>query len=82
MKNIFLSLTILLVCSVLTSCRTSQKLTLQGEQGTEIFTPTMEKVGDIGSNGLGRIKLKIFYHTPYLISHKPGTQEFVPFALD
>ena len=42
----------------------------------------MEKVGDIGSNGLGRIKLDISYHTPFLISHKPGTQEFVPFALD
>lgn len=82
MKNIYLSLTILLVCSVLTSCRTSQKLTLQGEPGSEIFTPTMEKVGDIGGNGLGRIKLDIINHTPFLISHKPGTQEFVPFALD
>lgn len=82
MKNIYLSLTILLVCSVLTSCRTSQKLTLRGEPGSEIFTPTMEKVGDIGSNGLGRIKLDISAHTPFLISHKSGTQEFVPFALD
>ena len=82
MKNIYLSLTILLVCSVLTSCRTSQKLTLRGEPGSEIFTPTMEKVGNIGSNGLGRIKLDIDCHIPFLISKQVGTQTFIPFALD
>lgn len=82
MKNIYLMLTILWVCLVLTSCRTSQKLTLRGEPGTEIFTPTMEKVGDIGSNGQGRIKLDITNHIPFLISKQVGTQTFIPFALD
>ena len=40
-----------LLCCLLSSCTTSQKITINGIPGTEIYTPDMRKLGMVESNG-------------------------------
>lgn len=74
---------LLTVCLAVSSCVTKQKITVFGAPGTEILYPDYKKVGTIQSNGQLQFKLKLdgdYY--PFLISHKPETEEYVPLALD
>ncbi len=73
----------IVVCAILLhSCSTSQKITIQGTPGTEIYSPTMDRLGVVSSNG--KVSLQISRHTyySYLMSKNARTNEFVPFALD
>ena len=70
------------ICYFLSSCTTSQKIVVNGTPGTEIYSPTMEKLATIESNGKTKIKLSSDGYYAYLMSHQPSTWQFVPFALD
>ena len=82
MKRLIELLGIVVCVILLHSCTTSQKITVQGTPGTEIYSPTMDRLGVVGSNG--KVSLKISRHTyySYLMSKNAGANEFVPFALD
>lgn len=82
MKRLLELLGIVVCVILLHSCTTSQKITVQGTPGTEIYSPTMDRLGVVGSNG--KVFLKISRHTyySYLMSKNAGANEFVPFALD
>ena len=82
MKRLIELLGIVVCVILLHSCTTSQKITVQGTPGTEIYSPTMDRLGVVGSNG--KISLKISRHDyySYLMSKNARTNEFVPFALD
>lgn len=82
MKRLIELLGIVVCVIILHSCTTSQKINVQGTPGTEIYSPTMDRLGVVGSNG--KVSLKISRHTyySYLMSKNAGANEFVPFALD
>lgn len=67
---------------MLQSCTTSQKVTVQGIPGTEIYSPTMSKLGVIGPNAQVTFKISSDDYFSYLMSKNAGSDEFVPFALD
>lgn len=82
MKRLIELLGIVVCVILLHSCTTSQKITVQGTPGTEIYSPTMDRLGVVDSNG--KVSLKISRHTyySYLMSKNAGANEFVPFAID
>ena len=67
---------------LLHACSTSQKVTIQGVPGTEIYSPTMNKLGVIGSNAQVSFKISSDDYFSYLMSKNAGSNELVPFALD
>ena len=71
-----------LLCCLLSSCTTSQKITINGIPGTEIYTPDMRKLGMVESNGKLKTKLPSEGYYAYLMSHQTGEKQLVPFALD
>lgn len=73
-----------MMCLVVSSCATKQKITVFGTPGTEILGQTYKKIGTIQSNGQLQLKIKLNddIYFSYLLSHTPGTEEYVPFALD
>lgn len=82
MKKIIEFLGIVICVILLHSCTTSQKITVQGTPGTKIYSPAMERLGVVGSNGKVSFKISSDDYFSYLMSKKAGTNEFVPFALD
>lgn len=82
MKRLIELLGIVVCVILLHSCTTSQKITVQGAPGTEIYSPSMEKLGVVGSNGKVSLKISRHYYYSYLMSRNAKTNEFVPFALD
>lgn len=67
---------------LLSSCSTSQEVTIQGVPGTEIYSPGMEKLGVVGTNAKVSFKVSSDDYFAYLLSRNAGSNEFVPFALD
>lgn len=67
---------------LLQSCTTSQKITVQGIPGTEIYSPTMDKLGVVGSNAKVTFKISSDDYFSYLMSKNAGSNELIPFALD
>lgn len=67
---------------MLQSCTTSQKITVQGIPGTEIYSPTMDKLGVVGSNAKVTFKISSDDYFSYLMSKNAGSNELIPFALD
>ena len=82
MKNIVRLMTVLLFCSMINSCSTFQNITVFGEPGTEIYTPNLEKVGTIKSDGKGEITLPRNGYYPFLLSGNGVADVKIPFALD
>lgn len=73
----------IVVCAILLhSCSTSQKITIQGTPGTEIYSPTMDRLGVVGSNGKVSLKMSRHRYYSYLMSKNARANELVPFALD
>ena len=78
--NIILAIGMMLV--MLTSCTTATEMTIFSEPGTEIYTPSFTQLGVTDNSG--RLTLKIDndnYHA-FLLSHRPGSKDNIPFALD
>ncbi len=67
---------------MLQSCKTSQKVTVEGIPGTEIYSPRMEKLGVIEQNRKTTFKISSNDYFSYLMSKNAGSDELVPFALD
>lgn len=84
MKTFVKLLCLLIMCLVVSSCATKQKITVFGTPGTEILGQTYKKIGTIQSDGQLQLKIKLDddIYFSYLLSHTPGTDEYVPFALD
>ena len=82
MKRLIEILGIVVCVILLHSCTTSQKVTVQGTPGTEIYSPTMERLGVVGPNGKVSFKISRHSYYSYLMSKNAGANELVPFALD
>lgn len=82
MKKTMIFLLVAFCVILLHSCSTSQKVTVQGVPGTEIYSPRMEKLGVIGSNAQASFKISSDDYFSYLMSKNAGSNELVPFALD
>lgn len=65
-----------------TSCSTSTKFTVYGEPGTQILTPSRTALATIDNTGKVKIANPDGVYYAFLLSHKPGTEEYIPFALD
>lgn len=72
----------LLSICVLTSCTTSQKITVSGTPGTEIYSPNEICLGVVQNDGQANISLSSDTYYSYLMSKSPNSSELVPFALD
>ncbi len=81
MKNIIFTI-IALFSSILLSCSSTQSIAIKGEPGYEIYSPDMEKLGEIDNTGNANITISRDGYYAYLLSHKPGSGQLVPFALD
>lgn len=82
MKRIIWSLFALILIMNLTSCRSTEKITVYGQEGTEIYTPTQEKLGIINNNGSANITLSSDACYTYLLAKNNNSELYVPFALD
>lgn len=82
MKKLIELLGIVICVILLHSCTTSQKITVQGTPGTEIYSPTMERLGVVGLNGKVSFKISSDDYFSYLMSKNAGANELIPFALD
>lgn len=82
MKKIIGCFLVVFSIIMLQSCTTSQKVTVQGIPGTEIYSPTMSKLGVIGPNAQVTFKISSDDYFSYLMSKNVGSNEYVPFALD
>lgn len=82
MKKIIGFLFVTFSVLLLGACSTSQKVTIQGVPGTEIYSPTMNRLGVIGSNAQVTLKISSDDYFAYLMSRNASSNELVPFALD
>lgn len=82
MKRLIELLGIVICVILLHSCTTSQKITVQGTPGTEIYSPAMERLGTVSSNGKVSFKISSDDYFSYLMSNNAGANELIPFALD
>lgn len=64
------------------SCSTSTHLAIYGDPGTQILTPSKTTLATIDNSGKVDIYNPDDDYYAFLISHKPGTDEYIPFALD
>ena len=71
----FLSLT-------LYSCSTTQTISVKGEPGNEIYLPNGTRIATIENSGEAKVKLSSDEYYAYLLSHRPGSEHYIPFALD
>lgn len=68
---------------MINSCGTTVKIS--GEPGTEIYKPDMTKIATIKNTGETKIKFKLSSSTglyTFLLSHNPGSDAYIPFAMD
>lgn len=82
MKKIYAIFSFIMMCFLLSSCTTYQKITINGTPGTEIYTPNMQRLGVIENGGNTIIKISRNSYYPYLLSHQDNSSTLVPFALD
>ena len=82
MKRLHVIFSLIFFCYFLSSCSTFTKVVINGTPGTEIYSPTMERIATVQSDGTTTIKMDGNQYYAYLMSHVPNSQLFVPFALD
>lgn len=81
MKHYY-SILFVLLCYALSSCTTSQRVTISGTPGTEIYSPNKKKLAVINETGKAQVELSSEIYYAYLLSRQPNTDQYVPFALD
>lgn len=69
-------------CMVLTSCWTSTKFTVQTEPGTEIMSKDYTLLSVADSRGKAKVKISDDEYSAFLLSHRPNTDTYIPFAID
>lgn len=82
MKRLYLIFSVMFLFSFMSSCKMSQNFVINGTPGTEIYSPSMEKIATVQSDGKTTVKIHGDEYYSYLMSHEPNSQLFVPFALD
>lgn len=82
MKNILQFIFALFFISNLSSCYTTEKITVYGKPGTEVYTPNKEKISEINSNGKAKVILSSDACYTYLLSKDANSNMYIPFALD
>lgn len=82
MKIFYKLLVSVIFCAIITSCSTSQTISVFGNPGTEIYSPDMDRVGVVDNKGIAKIKIASDDYYAYLMSFNKSTGDFVPFALD
>lgn len=86
MKNLKLIL-ILFASLIFASCTTYTKVTISGKPNTGIYEAIGESnrpryIGTIANDGYLTVKLSDDHYYAYLLSRAPGTEKYIPFALD
>lgn len=69
-------------CMALTSCWTSTKFTVQTEPGTEIMSKDYTLLSVADSRGKAKVKISDDEYSAFLLSHRPNTDTYIPFAID
>lgn len=82
MKKYIKLICLLGVCAVIVSCKTKQKVTVYGSPGTEIYSRVYTRIGTIPNSGKLNIKLNYAPYASFLLSHNPGSDLYIPFAID
>ena len=82
MKRLYLIFSVMFLFSFMSSCKLSQNVVINGTPGTEIYSPSMEKIATVQSDGTTKVKIYGDEYYSYLMSHEPNSQLYVPFALD
>ena len=82
MKNIFQFIFALFLIFNLTSCYTTEKITVYGKPGTEVYTPNKEKISEINNDGKTKVILSSDACYTYLLSKDANSNMYIPFALD
>lgn len=82
MKKYIKLICLLGVCAVIVSCKTKQKVTVYGSPGTEIYSRVYTRIGTIPNSGKLNIKLNYDPYASFLLSHNPGSDLYIPFAID
>lgn len=72
----------LITIFVMSSCHTTEKFVVYGQQGTEIYSPQMQQIGVIGFDGSAKIKLSSDDCASYLLAKNLESDLYIPFALD
>lgn len=73
---------LLVVVAFIASCTTTQKFSVVGKPGTEIYTPSHTKVGTIDNTGVAQIELESDAYYAFLLSKDNASDRMIPFALD
>ena len=68
--------------AMLSSCYTSSKFIVEAVPGTEILTPDRVPVAVADNQGKAKVIISDDEFYAFLLSHQPGTQDYIPFALD
>ncbi len=82
MKKYICHLLVLALLAMTTSCETTQKFTITGNPGSEIYTPDGERIATISANGEAKIKVSSDVYYAFMMSKDPGSDQKIPFALD
>lgn len=70
------------VMAMLSSCYTSSKFIVEAVPGTEILTPDRMPVAVADNQGKAKVTISDDEFYAFLLSHQPGAQDYIPFALD
>lgn len=81
MKTIRYFIFALLGC-VLAACSTTEKFTIAGVPGTEVYSPQKESVGTINSDGKLKVKVPSDAYYAFFYTYDRTSDLWVPFALD
>jgi len=82
MKNVINIFICALVIGLASSCSSTHKIVVAGTPNTQIYSPTGERLAAIDNSGKTEIDLTADAYYSYLLSQTPGSNEYVPFALD
>lgn len=82
MKKVIYILIFTFCAIAFSACSTSQKVTVKGTPGTEIYSPRMKKLGTIGPNAQVSFKISSDDYFAFLMSKNAESDELIPFALD
>lgn len=82
MKNILQFIFALFFIFNLSSCYTTEKITVYGKPGTEVYTPNKEKISEINGDGKAKVILSSDACYTYLLSKDVNSNMYIPFALD
>lgn len=75
-------ISLLTAASLLYSCSTTEKLTIKGNPGTTVYTPTKKSLGVIGGDGRLQLEIPSDDYYCYLLTYDKTAGLYVPFGLD